>query len=433
MPRVTKIFGGAALVAFVTAVWAALFTASTRRVQWIRGRHVPVPGLRLTCIVALPMAGLVSQPAIASARVQPPVQFTPWAVAVVAPPSPVLGSDGRRHLVYEMTVGNSAATTTLLSVEVRDGGTGRVIDRLSPATSPNMMSSQASANPTRTLAPAEGGLLWIDVALPRNARIPRTLVHTITIRVAATGQVPVIKRMAGMALTRVDLRPPIRVRSPLEAGTYVNGNGCCTRSDHDRALLTIDGRRYLSQRYAIDWVITGRDGRTYAGDPTKNASYFVYGKVAIAAASGVVVNTNDGLPDNIPPNVPSGATPLTGLGNFIAINVGSGHFLVYCHLQPGSLRVRVGQRVRAGQPIALVGNSGNTTQPHLHFMVTDSPQPLAANARPWVFSSWRFSGVVANLEPFSNDTPARIVAAPAPAIRHNELPLQGAVVTFGGS
>jgi hypothetical protein len=352
---------------------------------------------------------------------------------VVAPPSPVLGSDGRRHLVYEMTVGNSAARTTLLSVEVRDANNGHLIARFSPTTSPNMMSSQASANPTRTLAPAEGGLLWFDISLPRNARVPRALVHTITIRVAAAGQAPVTRRMAGMASTRVDLRPAIRVGSPLEAGTYDDGNGCCTRSAHDRALLTIDGRRYLSQRYAIDWVVTGHDGRTYAGDPTKNTSYFIYGKAAIAAAGGVVVNTNGSLPDNTPPIPPSSATPRTGLGNFIAIDVGGGHFLVYCHLQPGSLRVRVGERVRAGQPIALVGNSGNSTQPHLHFMVTDGPQPLASNARPWVFSSWRFSGVVANLEPFSTGAPARIVAAPAPAVRQNELPLQGAVVTLGGS
>ena len=121
---------------------------------------------------------------------QPLLQFTPWATAVVAPPSPVLGSDGRRHLVYEMTVANSAAKTTLLSVDVRDGRSGRVIDRISPSRSPNFMSSQASADPIRTLAPSEGGLLWFDVSLPRNARIPRTLTHTIAIRVSSPGLAP---------------------------------------------------------------------------------------------------------------------------------------------------------------------------------------------------------------------------------------------------
>ncbi len=297
------------------------------------------------------------------------------------------------------------------------------------------MSSQASAEPIRTLAPSQGGLMWFDVALARNARIPRTLMHTITIRVAQRGHKPIIKRMADMARTTVDLRPPIRLGAPLAPGTYVDANGCCTKSAHDRALLTIDGRRYLSQRYAIDWVITGRDGRTYAGNPTQNSSYYVYGKLAVAAAGGVVANTNDGLPDNTPPNPPSNMstlTPLTGLGNFVAINAGGGRFLVYCHLQPGSLRVRKGQRVQAGDPLGLVGNSGNTTQPHLHFMVTDAAQPLVANGRPWVFGSWGFAGRVANLAAFNDSRPARIVAAPSPARRRNQLPLQGAVVTFGG-
>lgn len=379
------------------------------------------------------LAGVALGPPAASARLRHEPQFTPWTVSVVAPPSPVLGSDGRRHLVYEMTVGNSGATTTLISVAVRDGRSGRLIDRISAARSPDVMSSQASADPIRTLAPSEGGLLWFDVRLARHARVPRTLMHTITIRVASPGEKPTIRRMTDMARTRVDLRPPIRLGAPLAPGTYVNGNGCCTKSAHDRALLPIDGVRYLSQRYAIDWVMTGRDGRTYAGDPKRNASYFIYGKPAVAAAGGVVVNTNDGLPDNTPPTPPDPAslTPRTGLGNFVAIKVSGGRFLVYCHLQPGSLRVRKGEHVHAGEPIGLVGNSGNSTQPHLHFMVTNAPQPLVANGRPWVLGSWRFAGRVANLAHFATGHPARIVAAPPPTVRHDQLPLQGAVVTFG--
>jgi hypothetical protein len=410
---------------------------SAGRASQGRRRQAGATAARLlrNSVVLLVLAGVVLGPSAASARVRHEPQFTPWTVSVVAPPSPVLGSDGRRHLVYEMTVGNSAATTTLVSVAVRDGHSGRLIDRVSASRSPDIMSSQASADPIRTLAPSQGGLLWFDVALARNARIPRTLMHTITIRVAQAGQKPIIKRMADMARTRVDLRLPIRLGAPLEPGSYVDGNGCCTKSAHDRALLPIDGRRWLSQRYAIDWVMTGRDGRTYAGSPTKNSSYYVYGKVAVAAAGGVVANTNDDLPDNTPPKPPSNMlslTPLTGLGNFVAINVGGGRFLVYYHLQPGSLRVRKGERVHAGEPLGLVGNSGNSTQPHLHFMVTDAPQPLVANGRPWVFGSWGFASRVSNLAGFNDGHPARIVAAPPPVRRHNQLPLQGAVVTFSG-
>ncbi len=368
-----------------------------------------------------------------SAREDAPLEFTPWAAAVVAPPSPVLGSDGRRHLVYEMTVANSAATTTLLSVQVRDARSGHVIDSISSARSPDFMSSQASAAPTRTLAPSEGGLLWFDVTLTRHARIPQSLTHTITIRVARSGEKPVIRRMADMGRTTVDRRAPITLHAPLQPGTYVNGNGCCTKSAHTRALLTIDGRRYLSQRYAIDWVIAGPNGHTYSGDPTKNTSYFVFGKLAVAAANGIVADTNDVVPENTPPNPPTNRerlTTRTALGNFVAIDAGGGHFLVYCHLQPGSLRVHKGQRVRAGEPVGLVGNTGSSTQPHLHFMVTDGPQPIASNGRPWVLSSWHFAARVANLAQFNDNQPATIIPAPRPALRRNQLPLQGALVRF---
>jgi murein DD-endopeptidase MepM/ murein hydrolase activator NlpD len=86
--------------------------------------------------------------------------------------------------------------------------------------------------------------------------------------------------------------------------------------------------------------------------------------------------------------------------------------------------------VRAGDPIGLVGNSGSSSQPQLHVMVTDGPQPIASNGRPWVLSSWRFAGRVANLAGFNNGQPARILPAPPPAVRRDQLPLQGALVSF---
>lgn len=118
-----------------------------------------------------------------------------------------------------------------------------------------------------------------------------------------------------------------------------------------------------AQRRALDLVQTDAQGKTHRGDGTKNTDYFCYGQPILAAGEGMVVMAVDGVPDNAP-NKPNS---LLAVGNCIVIQHKSDEFSVYAHLQPGSLRVKVGERVTAGQTLGLCGNSGNSTEPHLHF------------------------------------------------------------------
>lgn len=118
-----------------------------------------------------------------------------------------------------------------------------------------------------------------------------------------------------------------------------------------------------AQRRALDLVQTDAQGKTHRGDGTKNTDYFCYGQPILAAGEGMVVMAVDGVPDNAP-NKPNS---LLAVGNCIVIQHKSDEFSVYAHLQPGSLRVKVGDTVTAGQTLGLCGNSGNSTEPHLHF------------------------------------------------------------------
>ncbi len=74
-------------------------------------------------------------------------------------------------------------------------------------------------------------------------------------------------------------------------------------------------------------------------------------------------------------------------GNYVALDLGGNRFAFYAHLQPGSIKAKVGDRVRKGQVLALLGNSGNSTEPHLHFQVTDGNSPLGSEGLPYVFDS----------------------------------------------
>jgi murein DD-endopeptidase MepM/ murein hydrolase activator NlpD len=89
------------------------------------------------------------------------------------------------------------------------------------------------------------------------------------------------------------------------------------------------------------------------------------------------------------------------IGNHVILDLGDGTYAVYAHVQRGSLQVRAGDTVRAGQPIARVGNSGNTTEPHLHFHLMDGPDPDDARGIPF---TWRGVGVPANGEKFTVGT-----------------------------
>ncbi len=140
----------------------------------------------------------------------------------------------------------------------------------------------------------------------------------------------------------------------------------------------------------------------------------------LAVADGRVVAARDGLPDNIPghgesfhPAVP--ITLETVAGNTITLDLGGGQFAYYMHLQPGSLRVMAGDRVRRGQEVARIGASGDAREPHLHFEVTTSSKLLAGEGVPYLIDRYRCKS--------ASDGPTEL--------RIHELPLNKSVVVFG--
>lgn len=122
------------------------------------------------------------------------------------------------------------------------------------------------------------------------------------------------------------------------------------------------------QRRAIDFVVRNAAGKAYDGDGKRNADYLAYGQDVLAAADGVVVIVIDGVPDNRPGT--SGSFAATG--NAVVLRHPAGESTAVYHLIPGSIAVKVGDSVRAGQVLGRCGNSGNSSGPHLHFQVTNS-------------------------------------------------------------
>jgi hypothetical protein len=153
---------------------------------------------------------------------------------------------------------------------------------------------------------------------------------------------------------------PLTIASPL-AGEWFVGQG-------GRAELVNYHRVTSAQADALD-ILQVVDGRTHRPGNPELTRYYIYGKPVLAPADGVVTGVQNGQPDQ-----QIGTTNAHYQeGNAIVLDVGDGRYLMMAHLKPDSITVRVGDQVRVGQPIARVGNSGNTTEPHLHIQAQTLP------------------------------------------------------------
>jgi murein DD-endopeptidase len=183
--------------------------------------------------------------------------------------------------------------------------------------------------------------------------------------------------------------------SPPFGGQWAALNGPSNASGHRRLVLALNGADASAQRFAIDYLKVDSTWKSYSGDRTKNSSYYAYGTEIHSVADGIVVETKDSIPENVPGALPPVSLVTVG-GNHIVVDIGNQKFAFYAHLQPGSLRVKVGDHVRRGQVLALLGNSGNSTEPHLHFHVSDALAPgtttLGSEGVPYAFPELQLVG-----------------------------------------
>lgn len=134
------------------------------------------------------------------------------------------------------------------------------------------------------------------------------------------------------------------------------------------------------QRHAFD-IVMWKDGGTHTGDGKRNEDYHCWGQPIVAPADATVVAVENGAPDNPPGKM----DPANKAGNHVVLDLGDGEFALLAHLQQGSVTVKAGDKVTRGQRLGLTGNSGNTSEPHLHFHVQDGPVLFEGHGLPVVF------------------------------------------------
>jgi hypothetical protein len=357
-------------------------------------------------------------------------RFTPVVAEVLATPEPVLASDGRRHLAYELVLTNRTyplAKVTVRRVEAIAGG--KVIGSLSGKRLAAVMKPFGEMKPGTTLRPGETATVLVDLPFRRGEQLPGKLVHRLVVSQQPASPVSAMSFRA--APTPVSRREAIVVAPPLRGPRWVVGNGCCAApTSHRAGVLAINGGLYNGERYAIDFFQLTPGGYLADGSHKQLSNYPYFGADVLSATAGRVVEVFDGMPDvpvtlNLPP-----ITIARAGGNHVVVALGNGAFAYYAHLRPGSIRVKEGDRVQVGQVLGLLGSSGNSNAPHLHFQLMDGPIPAGSNGVPYRFSSFTSEGTLTNFVPvFALGAKAQIAPKPT-GTRSKELPLDLEVVSF---
>jgi len=188
-------------------------------------------------------------------------------------------------------------------------------------------------------------------------------------------------------------------------------------------MMPTGGRLNSGERFAIDWVrfdLTDDPLTTFHGDISRNEDYLAYDAAVLAVADGTVVSVVSNMPDE-PPQQPPTDLGIDQLGgNYIIIDIGGGNYAFYAHLIPGTATVHAGDHVTRGQVIGHLGNTGNTTEPHLHFHVSRAPVPLSGDNVPYENDQFSFVGSISPA--------ARLVAGTDAGERTNQMSLDGSIV-----
>ncbi|HSU97457.1 MAG TPA: M23 family metallopeptidase, partial [Gemmatimonadaceae bacterium] len=295
--------------------------------------------------------------------------------ALTSSATPAPGTDGQQHVVYELVLTNTSATpATLQTISVVDAASpskalatfrgADFMSRLRTTGSRPVKDANLDLDSTR--------LFLIDIAIPAGSAVPSRLLHTIDLMggsmpgPTATTPVALSYTVAPIAITR-ELRV---IGPPLKGQRWVAANGCCAPGGVHRGTgLPVNGEIYFAQRFAIDWMQLDDQGRFVKGDAADVHNYTCYGADVLAVADGTVIQTLNNLEDQKPGTLPDPKTiNIDNIdGNHVILDLGGGVYAFYAHMQKDSVAVHVGDRVTRGQVLGKLGNTGNTSAPHLHF------------------------------------------------------------------
>jgi murein DD-endopeptidase len=357
------------------------------------------------------------------------------SVDIQIPSAPMsVTTAGERHLAYELHVTNFRPFDVVLTrLEIIDAVRGsRVADFRDSQLAAKLGRVGARVEGTeRQTVPAGGrAIVYLWLPLEKGVATPARLQHRIELDLMRpAGRLHTIVTDSGSTVSSAQ---PTVLSPPLRGGPWVALYDPTMIGGHRTSIYTLDGRARIPARFAIDWVKMAEDGTRARGDATSIANWHGYGAEVLAVADGVVAEAVDDMTESATLSESEGPLALENAsGNHVTIDLGGGRFAFYEHLKHGSIGVKRGDRVKSGQVIGQLGNSGSSSSgPHLHFHVGDARSELAAEGLPYVFRSFEVIGAYEAIDTFTTGERWKPPAAAAAGKRSMELPGANTVIFF---
>ena len=367
-------------------------------------RSAPKIGRWATCAAAAAVAAAALSWSLPTPAAEPvpgillPVSFAPIVWSPTATPiTTFAATDGQYHLQYQLLITNATGVDAVITdgdvLDPRtDEPTGNnrslsadgvdITLKARPFSVPRTFTSAGFGD---TIPAGQSAVMYFYLTYPSVEVIPPNLKHRFTGTWTRNGM-PTSFTSEDDGSTPVSTAQAVVLSPPLTGTAWLDANGSGPSVyEHRSALQPIDGALHANQVFAIDWMKLDGQGRLYVGDNTRNESFFGFGQKILSATDGMVVEAIDGEPDNTPNKLPVLETNRLG-GNHVYVDIGDGKYAIYNHMKRGSVAVSVGQRVRTGQLLGLLGNSGNSDAPHLHFQISDDASSVLSTGVPYVFN-----------------------------------------------
>ena len=399
--------------------------------------------LGIVCAISLLVCYMANPESKAAATIQDgtPLLLTPLEARVLIAPNP-FRIEGKTHLAYELVITNYLKTTFFLEkVEVFGNNGNTLLLTMKGDDFHGIIQYLDESSKESDIHEIKGGetvivFMWVTV---KNTDVPDKLLHNLTFKKKDDPQGVVLDRPTIEVNKQVApiISPPLRGDGWAALDGPANSKKL---AQHRFCIIPVQGKPYIVQRYAVDWMKFGKNGKLYSGDISKNSSWHCYGEKIYAVADGIVTMGRGDLLENIPM---AGKHAITisqenVAGNFIILNIGNGRNALYAHLKPGSLRVKIGDKVRRGQVIALLGNSGNSEAPHLHFHICGPLDKfiLAAQGYPYEIDYFLKMGHLMDMDLGNTSLEDLMNISWQPKLGHrgekcrNEMPVTYAIVNF---
>lgn len=347
----------------------------------------------LALVLVLVVLGLtVSGCTTATETVLPSIpgqSLTPIIGEANIEPQAVKLSDGKYYLMYELKIINASPSDySIEKIKLEDPlNKNKVIAEYGAEDIQEHFRLPSSPTPTNVLKGREAGLITFSLVLDKK-NLPKAIDHVLSVKTGSPVSILPAEAEERIARTRIDTTEPVVIGPPLKGNNWM----ACNVSDnygHRNAAFPLNGEWTIPERWAVDYIRLDAENRVASPDFRVLKDYPGYDQDLLAVAAGTVTAVVDKFDDlKIGDTLPTLNLDTAG-GNYVVIDIGNGYSAFYAHVIKGTFKVKKGDKVKKGQVLGKLGNSGNSTGPHLHFHVIKGTDPLAGQGVPYVIDSFK--------------------------------------------